>query len=66
MWGPHGHVQSPDWMEIQCRWIKWIRKYNKPMKIQQVASEGTKRELIEKKKKDIFSHFWLVLAMEGK
>ena len=22
MWGPHGHVASPNWMEIQSRWIK--------------------------------------------
>ena len=22
MWGPHGHVASPNWMEIQNRWIK--------------------------------------------
>ena len=24
-WGPRGHVTSPNWMEIQSRWIKRIR-----------------------------------------
>ena len=25
MWGPHGHVASPNWMEIQSGWMKWIK-----------------------------------------
>ena len=33
VWGPHGHVASPNWMEIQSGWMKWIRKSNEPMRI---------------------------------
>ena len=44
MWGPHGHVAPPNWMEIQSWWIKWIRNSTNQLQLD-VAKRGTKEDL---------------------
>ena len=59
-WGPREHVASPNWMEIQSKWIKRIR-CNLSTNGGLICGNEDKKEINEKRKE----HFLFFLGMES-